>query len=99
MKLKSLLAIVSCSTIYLNISVPSIADTVKDSQVKSKFTEIGNKQFTSGSDIIDNYNRGAEQVINGLESQSSATNSNTSGSDIIDNYNRDAEQVMNLSHY
>ena len=45
MKLKSLLAIVSCSAIALSISVPSIAETVKDSKVESASIGIGNKDY------------------------------------------------------
>ena len=45
MKLKSLLAIVSCSAIALSIGIPSVADTVKDSQVESSSIGIGNKDY------------------------------------------------------
>ena len=45
MKLKSLLAIVSCTAIALSISVPSVAETVKESQIKLEIAGIGNKDY------------------------------------------------------
>ncbi|MEL6787610.1 MAG: hypothetical protein AAFO76_09415 [Cyanobacteria bacterium J06607_15] len=45
MKLKSLLAIVSCSAIALSISLPSVAETVRDSKVESGSIVIGNKDY------------------------------------------------------
>ena len=45
MKLKSLLAIVSCTAIALSISLPSVAETIKDSQVESSSIGIGNKDY------------------------------------------------------
>ena len=45
MKLKSLLAIVSCSAIALSISIPSVAETVRDSKIESSSIGIGNKDY------------------------------------------------------
>ena len=45
MKLKSLLAIASCSAIALSISLPSIAEKVNDSKVESSSIGIGNKDY------------------------------------------------------
>ena len=45
MKLKSLLVLVAGSAIALSIGIPSIAETVKESQIKSEHTGIGNKDY------------------------------------------------------
>ena len=73
MKLKSLLAIVSCTAIALSISLPSIAETVKDSKVESTSIGIGNKdyrnkQFTpsivgSWKSVVNEHNKVSEIYV------------------------------------
>ena len=45
MKLKSLLALVAGSAIALSVGIPSIAETIKESQIRSESTGIGNKDY------------------------------------------------------
>lgn len=90
MKLRSLLAIISCSAITLSFSLPSIAESAKESKIKSTLTGIGNKQRSLGEWFQDHSTKP-------LDFGSNSSTQNNERTQINDNQNTTSNERTQIS--